>query len=302
MLYTHIINKIKKLKQDRDAVILAHTYQSADIQDVADYVGDSLGLSLQVKESKAKVIVFCGVKFMAETAKIISPDKTVLLPDMNAGCPMSDMITAPQLRDLKKKYPGYKVVCYVNSSAEVKAESDICCTSSNAIKVVSSFPDDQPVLFVPDINLGTYVRDQLKRDNMLIWNGFCHVHHGVTRNDVIKLQQEHPDAVTLVHPECKAEVIGIADYVLSTTGMIEKIGKIDKKEFIIITESGILYPLKKNYPEKAFYNVEKMICPNMKKIDIESLIPSLENYQYQIDLPEDIIDKANIAVSAMLAL
>lgn len=221
MLYQSLINKIKKLKKEIDAVILAHTYQSSDIQEVADYAGDSLGLSLQVKNSKSKVIVFCGVKFMAETAKIISPDKTVLLPDMNAGCPMSDMITASQLIELKKKYPNHKVVCYVNSSAEVKAESDICCTSSNALRVVSSFPDEQALLFVPDINLGTYVKNQLKRENMIIWNGFCHVHHCVVKEDVSQMQKEHPQAVTLVHPECRTEVIDMADYVLSTTGIID---------------------------------------------------------------------------------
>jgi quinolinate synthase len=301
-LYPSIINRINRLKKERDAVILAHTYQPAEIQDVADYVGDSLGLSLQVKESKSRVIVFCGVKFMAETAKIISPDKTVLLPDTNAGCPMADMITADQLRELKKKYPGHKVVCYVNSSAEVKAESDICCTSSNAVKVVSSFCKDQPVIFIPDINLGTYVKDQLRRDNMIIWNGFCHVHHGVSKNDLLRLKQEHPAAITLVHPECRTEVIEQADYVLSTTGMIEQVGRIDSLEFIIVTESGILYPLRKKYPDRHFYNIEKMLCPNMKKISIEALILSLENYQYQISLPKDIIDRAGKAVSAMLAL
>jgi len=293
---------LAELKKKRNAVILAHTYQLPEIQDVADFVGDSLELSLKVSETNADVVVFCGVKFMAETAKLISPKKTVLMPEPSAGCPMADMITADELRTVKKKYPDHAVVCYVNSTAEVKAESDICCTSSNAIKVVESIPRDKGVIFVPDINLGTYVKNKLQRDNMVLWPGYCNVHFFVTAEEVIRLKNDHKDAVVFAHPECKTEVLNLADHILSTSGMVKKVAEINKKDFIVITEQGILHPLKKKYPDRNFYALDRMLCPNMKKTTIDMIPESLERMQYKIELSDEIIKKARIAVDKMLKL
>ena len=292
--------KILELKKERKAVILAHTYQRPEIQDVADFVGDSLDLSFKAKETKADVILFCGVKFMAETAKIISPEKTVLMPDPDAGCPMADMIKAEDVKKLKLKYPGYAVVCYVNSSAEVKAESDICCTSSNAIKVVESLPKDKGVIFIPDMNLGTYVKNSLKRDNFILWQGYCFVHAFVTSEEVKMLKGLHPGAVVMVHPECKTEVIALADHVLSTSGMVRVVKDLPEKEFIIVTEQGINYPLQNKYPDRKFYHLNKMTCVNMKKNTIDLVEESLELMRYEIKLDEKLMNRARTALDRML--
>ena len=297
-----INGRIIELKKERDAIILAHTYQRPEIQDVADFVGDSLDLSLKVKKTKASVVVFCGVRFMAETAKLISPEKTVLLPELNAGCPMADMITADELRKLKAQYPEHKVVCYVNSTAEVKAESDICCTSSNAVKIVSSIPNNKGVIFIPDMNLGAYVKKELKRENMVLWPGYCSIHSSITEEEVLELKKQHKDAVVFAHPECKEPVLRHANFILSTSAMIRKAEEIKEKEIIIITEQGILHPLKKNCPDKTFYSISRAVCPNMKKTTIELVTESLEHMQHRIVLDQDIIEKARLAVERMLQI
>ena len=297
-----VSTKIKELKEKKNAVILAHTYQRPEIQDVADFVGDSLDLSLKVKSSNAKIVVFCGVRFMAETAKLISPEKTVLLPELNAGCPMADMITAEELRAIKKKYPDYAVVTYVNSTAEVKAESDICCTSSNAVKIVSSIPKEKGIIFIPDVNLGSYVKAQLKRENMVLWPGHCSIHANITEEEVLALKAKHKEAVVFAHPECKTQVLNHADYILSTSAMIKKASEIKEKQIIIVTEQGILHPLKKNCPDKTFYAVQKAVCPNMKKTTIDLVLESLELMQHDIVLEEVILKKARRAVERMLEI
>jgi len=294
--------KIDELKKKRNAVILAHTYQRPEIQDVADFVGDSLDLSFKAKETNADVILFCGVKFMAETAKIISPDKTVLMPDLDAGCPMACMVTAQDVINLKKKYPNHEVVCYVNSTADVKAESDICCTSSNAVRVVDSIPKDKGVIFIPDVNLGTYVKNKLKRENFILWPGYCLVHAFVTVEEVLTLKKAHPSASIMVHPECKIEVLELADHILSTSNMIRKVAELTDKEFIVVTEQGIVYPLNNKYPDRKFYYLSKMTCVNMKKNTIEMVEESLENMRYEIKVEEHIIVKAKKSLDRMLQL
>ena len=247
-----LIQKIIKLKKDRDAVILAHNYQIGEVQDIADFTGDSLGLSIEASRTKAKVIVFCGVYFMAETAAIISPDRAVIIPDENAGCPMANMITVRQLRETKKRYPEAKVVCYVNSTAAVKAESDICCTSANAVKVVNSIPKDEQIIFIPDKSLGDFVSKKSGR-SMILWEGYCPTHHRILAQDIINMRKEHPNAIVIVHPECTADVVELADQALSTSGMCKFARESDAKEFIVGTEIGLLYTLQKENPDKKFY-------------------------------------------------
>lgn len=297
-----IVKKIKDLKAKHNAIILAHTYQRPEVQDVADFVGDSLELSLKARDNSADVIVFCGVRFMAETAKIISPQKKVLLAEAGAGCPMAEMITADELRELKAKHPTYKVVTYVNSTAEVKALSDICCTSSNATKVVASIPEDQGVIFIPDINLGSYVQRTLNRKNMILWQGHCYVHSQIMPEEVLGLKEKHPQAIVFAHPECSELVLKHADHILSTSGMLKKAGELNDKEFIIITEQGILHPLKKWYPQKKFYSLDRAVCLNMKKTTIESVLNSLELMRYSIEVPKDVMESAKRAIFNMLEL
>ena len=301
-MHDDLIEKISKLKQIHNAVILAHNYQTADIQDLADFGGDSLGLSIKASETDADVIVFCGVKFMAETAAILSPQKTVLLPDENAGCPLADMITAEQLRDLKQKHPDALVVCYVNSSADVKAESDYCCTSANAVEVVNSLPKDKPIIFVPDRNLGQFVIERTGRD-LILWPGYCHVHVVITEEDIRNAKAKYPDAIVMAHPECTGPVKALSDELLSTGQMLRYAAKSQAKQFIIATETGIIHTLKKQNPEADFIPAtDKAICPNMKRITLEKVLWSLEDMQYKVIVPQDIRVKAKKAIDMMVEI
>ena len=297
-----IIEKISELKKKHNAVILAHNYQRGEIQDVADFVGDSLGLSQQAARTDADLIVFCGVHFMAETAALLSPDKTVIMPDEHAGCPMASMITARELREKKKLYPNAKVVCYVNTTAAVKAESDVCCTSSNAVKIVSSIPEDEDIIFVPDKSLGAYVSSCLDRE-MMYWEGYCPTHHRILADQIVKMKSEHPGAEVVVHPECTPDVIALADHVASTTGILNYAKSSNSKEFVIGTEIGILHRMKKENPDKTFMPVTPLSdCPNMKLNTLEKLLWSLEDLQFVVTVPEDIAVKARQAIQRMLDL
>lgn len=299
---TSIIEKVNNLKKKKNAVILAHNYQPGEIQDIADFTGDSLELSRKAADTSADVIVFCGVLFMAETASILSPRKTVLLPDKNAGCPMADMITAAQLEELKRKHPDAVVVCYVNSPAEVKAISDYCCTSSNAVDIVNSIDAGKKIIFVPDKNLGQVVKERTGRD-IVLWPGYCPTHVFATADDVKKIQAAHPAAIMLAHPECPKPVRDCADELLSTGQMLKFVRASDKKEFIIATEIGIIYTLKKQNPDKTFYPASaKFICPNMKKITLEKVLFSLEDNKYIIKVPDETAQKAKKALDRMVAV
>lgn len=296
-----ILEEIKRLKAERNAVILSHFYTRREVQEVADFVGDSLSLCKAAVNSKADVIVFAGVHFMAESASIISPEKLVLLPVPDAGCPMADMVTAESLRNAKEKHPDAAVVCYVNSSADVKAESDICCTSANAINVVNSI-EDQEILFIPDKNLGAFV--SLHTDKKIhLWPGFCHVHDNIRDDNIKELRKLHPDAKFLAHPECRPEVLRFADRILSTSGIMKEAGSSDSTEFIIGTEREIVRNLKAKFPDKKFYPVsEKAFCYNMKKITLESILNSLQNMEYEVHVPEHIRVKARKALDRMLEI
>jgi quinolinate synthase len=297
-----LVREILNLKRKRDAVILAHNYQIGEVQDIADYTGDSLGLSLQASKTRAQVILFCGVGFMAETAAIICPDKVVLMPDENAGCPMANMITVRQLREMKKRYPEARVVCYVNTTAAIKAESDICCTSANAVKVVSSIPKEIPIIFVPDKSLGDYVARQCGRE-MLLWNGYCPTHHRILAQHIIAMRREHPQAVVMVHPECTADVIELADQALSTGGMRRYARETDARELVVGTEVGLLHSLRKDNPQKTFYPASDMAdCPNMKLNTLEKMLWALEDMVYQVRVPENIRVRASKAIERMLSL
>lgn len=296
---TQYKEKIKKLKEKRRAIILAHNYQRPEIQDLADLVGDSLDLSRKAAATDARVIVFCGVHFMAESAAILSPGKTVLLPVKEAGCPLADMITVQELRKKKEENPGATVVCYVNSSAEVKAESDICCTSANGIEVVNSFKENK-ILFVPDEHLGRYLESKTKKE-FILWKGFCPAHYNLLPKDILRAKEEHPKAKVLVHPECRLSVIDLADEALSTNGMLEYAKESEEKEFIIGTEMGIIHRLKKKNANKKFYPAsENLICPSMKLITLKEVAESLEKMRYKIEVPEEVRKKAKKALDRML--
>ena len=295
-----LIEKIKELKEQQEAVILAHNYQPPEIQDIADFTGDSLGLSVKAAQTGAKLIVFCGVRFMAETAAILSPQKTVLLPDKFAGCPLADMITADQLRQLKQKHPDALVVCYVNSSAEVKAESDYCCTSANALQLVNSLPKDKPIIFVPDQNLGQFVAQKTGR-NLILWPGWCHVHVTINEEDINLAKAKYPDALVLAHPECTTRVRNLADQILSTSQMLKFAKQSDAKQFIVATEAGMLHPLKKQNPQAEFIPAsDRAICPNMKKITLEKVLWSFEDMHYKVTVPDMIRIKAKKALDRMI--
>lgn len=290
---------VRRLLKEKNAILLAHNYQRAEIQEIADFTGDSYELSVKASKTDADIIVFCGVRFMAESAKVLSPDKTVLLPNEHAGCPMADMITAQQLERLKSQYPDAYVVSYVNTSADVKALSDVCCTSSNAVNIVKTVPSDR-VIFIPDKNLGNYVK-QFVNKNMIIWNGYCPTHHHIYPEEIIPLKEKYPNAPFVCHPECRPEVIELADKVTSTSGIIKFIKEDPHKQFIIGTEEGIIYQLKKNSPEKEFILASHgFICPNMKRTRLEDVVLALENNKHEIILPPTIIEKARLPLERMI--
>ncbi len=294
--------EIEQLKKQKNAVILSHFYQRPEIQEIADFVGDSLELARKAAATDADVIVFCGVHFMAESAAILSPEKIVLLPEINAGCPMADMVDAESLRHKKSQMPGAVVVCYVNTSAEVKAECDIACTSANAVKVINSIPKERPILFVPDKNLGRYVAAQAGRDNLTAWEGFCVTHDLLTKSQLAKVKEEHPGALVLAHPECRPDVVAMADVVASTSGMLKYAEESTHKEFIICTEKGIMHQFKKRCPDKIFYHAsEKMVCPNMKATTLEKVHRSLLTMEPRVTVPAGIREKALKSLELMLA-
>jgi quinolinate synthase len=297
-----IVDRIRELKKRRKAVILAHNYQIGEVQDVADFVGDSLQLSQKAAQIKeAAVIVFCGVHFMAETAAILSPDKTILIPEIQAGCPMADMITASELIEWKKRYPGRKVVCYVNTTAEVKAECDICCTSANALKIVNSVQGDE-ILFAPDKNLAAYVA-RFTEKKIIPWDGYCYVHHRILLKDLKEKKKLYPEAEVWAHPECRPEVIDLADKVLSTGQMVKEARKTEKKEIIVATETGIIYRMKKENPDKNFYPAKDMaLCADMKKINLKKVRKSLEEMIYKIEVPPVASQRARGAIQRMIEI
>lgn len=297
-----LIERIREIKRQRKAVILAHNYQRPEVQDIADFSGDSLELSRKAAKTDAEVIVFCGVHFMAETAAILSPDKTVLLPAATAGCPMADMVDAEGLRRLKAEHPAAAVVCYVNSTAEVKAESDLCCTSANAAEVVASIEAQREIIFVPDQYLGGHV-ERVTGRSLLLWPGYCPTHRLVRPEAIERKRQAHPGAVVLVHPECLPETAAAADQVLSTGGMCRFARESAASTFIVGTEVGILHRLRRENPDKVFIPAtEQAVCPNMKKITLETLLDSLERLEHVITVPEEIRWRAERALARMLEL
>ncbi|OQA00629.1 MAG: Quinolinate synthase A [Bacteroidetes bacterium ADurb.Bin408] len=304
IFYLEEINRLRKFK---NAVILAHFYQQPEIQDVADFIGDSLALSQQAAETDADIIVFCGVKFMAETAKILSPQKKVLLPDMEAGCSLADSCTYEDLAALKKKYPGHKVITYINSTARVKTISDVVCTSSNAVNVVNSFPEGEKLIFTPDKNLGNWVKEKTGKD-MVIWQGSCEVHDVLKIENIIKLKELYPDARIIAHPECKDIILKIADFVGSTTALLDYTVKSKSTRFIVATESGVLHQMKKKSPDKEFIVVpadETCSCNNcafMKMITLEKLYMCLKNEKPEIKLTKNLIEKAKEPLMKMLTI
>ena len=302
MTDAELVERISNLKRQRNAVVLAHNYQLGEVQDIADLSGDSLELSQRAAQTDAEVIVFCGVHFMAETASILCPNKKVILPESRAGCPMADMITAERLREKKKEYPRATVVCYINSSADVKAESDICCTSANAVEVVESLRDVEEVLFVPDQYLGHYVSTRVKRD-MILWPGFCPTHVRIQARDIDRLREEYPQAEVVVHPECRPDVSALADQVLSTGGMCRYARESQVSEMIIGTEIGIIHRLKKENEHKRFIVAsEQAVCPGMKLITLENVLWALEEMGQEVKVPEETRVRAKSAVDRMLEI
>jgi quinolinate synthase len=296
-----IVEKILKLKRERNAIILAHNYQLPEVQDIADFVGDSLGLSIQAAGTDAQVIVFCGVHFMAETAKILSPRKTVLIPDIHAGCPMADMINADQLRVMKAEHPNATVLCYVNTTAEVKAQCDLCCTSANAVSIVKDvMKESKEVIFVPDKYLADYVSTETGCD-LIVWKGYCPTHAKILPEHILSQKEQHPGAVVLAHPECTPGVRRLADKVISTEGMCWYANEMKDREFIVATEIGILHRMRRDNPDKSFYPASDLaICPNMKLITLEKVLWALEGMHDEITLPRETIAKAKKCIQRML--
>ncbi len=296
----NLLEEIQQLKAQRGALILAHNYQLPDVQDLADFTGDSLELSRKATQIETGVIVFCGVHFMAETAAILNPGKIVLLPDPRSGCPMADMITGDQLREFKALHPGAKVVCYVNSTAEVKAESDCCCTSGNAVEIVRHY-DGQDVIFVPDQHLGSVVAEQLGRD-LILWPGYCPTHARIDPKEILALRAAHPPAVVLAHPECPKAVRNASDQILSTGQMIAFVRKSPAREFIVATEEGLLHRLRKENPDKRFHRVSPFaVCPNMKRNTLEKVLFCLRDMAPVVTVPDPIAARARRAIEQMLA-
>ncbi len=297
-----LARRVKDLARQRGALILAHNYQLGEVQDVADFVGDSLELAQKAAQAAADLILFCGVHFMAETAKIVNPDAVVLEPDVRAGCPLADMLPVEDLCRLKKQYPEALVVTYINSSAEVKAQSDYCCTSGNALKVVASLDPQRQIIFVPDASLGEYVSERLGRD-LILWQGYCPTHHRITPEDMREARRLHPKAAVVVHPECTSGVRALADEVTSTSGIIRYLAKTDYEEYIIGTENGMLHRLQQQFPEKKLHYVTTLaVCPNMKLNTLEKMLWSLEDTKYEVIVPEETARKARLALERMLQL
>ncbi len=295
-----LIDKIKQLKEEKDAVILAHYYVDNDVQEMADYVGDSFYLAKVATGIDKKVILFCGVRFMGESAKILNPDKTVILPDAEADCPMAHMADIKRIEELRAQYDDLAVVCYVNSTAELKMHSDICVTSSNALDIVKKLPNKN-IFFIPDQNLGSYVKAMVPEKNIILNDGYCPIHKELSAESVLKAKEKHPDALFLVHPECREEIVKLADYAGSTAGIIDYATNSDAAEFIIGTELGVMFELRRRNPYKMFYPAdETQICPDMKKITLEKVIESLENIQHKVELDNEVIDRANAPLKRML--
>jgi quinolinate synthase len=294
-----LVKRIEQLKLERDAVLLVHNYQVPEVQDIADFLGDSLELSRKAANTEAAVIVFCGVHFMAETAKLLSPERTVLIPDADAGCPMADMVDPEALRAFKARHPGVPVVAYVNTSAATKAEADICCTSANAVDIVNSLEGDE-VIFVPDCHLGSYVQEHTDK-KIILWEGWCPTHVRILPEHIQEARDAHPDALVIVHGECPAAVRELADEVLSTGGMVRFARETTTKEIIVGTEYGMVYRLQKENPDKVFHKIDIAVCPNMKKVTLSKVAASLEKMQFEVDLDQDIADLARGSVERMLA-
>lgn len=303
-----IIERIKELKKQKGAVILAHYYTSKEVQEVADFLGDSLALSVKAKEIDAPIILFAGVNFMAETAKVLCPGKKVLLPVPEAGCTLAESCRADDFAAFKAKYPGYKVVSYVNTSVGVKALTDVCCTSTNALEVVKNIPADQPVIFGPDRNLGHYIKKLTGRDNMVIWDGACDVHEKFSLEKILKVKEQHPQAKVVVHPECPDPIVCIADYVGSTAGILDFCGKDEAVEFIVVTESGIIVEMEKRFPDKKFipapavHEASCNECRYMKMITLENILACLENEAPEVNLDEEVRQAAERAIENMIAI
>lgn len=297
---TSVTERIIDLKKERNAIILAHNYTSSEVQDVADYVGDSLGLSIEASETNADVIVFCGVSFMGETAKILNPKKKVLLPEPDAHCAMAAMCTGEQIRDFKKDHPDHVVVGYVNSTAGSKKEMDICCTSSNAVKILDSL-SGKKILFVPDMNLGAYAAEKTGAD-ITLWNGFCPIHHGITANQVKDIKGRSPNALVMAHPECRKDVLDLADHIGSTESMVTFSKDSGKKEFIVLTEIGMKHRLEKENPDKVFHFLDHSICTTMKMVTLGSILDSLENDSGEIILDQSVLDDAYAPLVKMISL
>jgi len=300
---TALVERINELRRTRRAVILAHNYQVPEVQDVADIVGDSLAMAREAAKVQADVILLCGVHFMAETAKLLNPGRTVLVPDPNAGCPMADMVTPRELEEARRRHPDAAVVAYVNSSARVKAMSDISCTSANAVRVVESIPRERPILFVPDQCLGDYVAQVTGRDNIILWPGFCPTHHRILADHILARRREHPDAEVCVHPECTRNVREMADFVGSTGQIIRHVAESPRKTFIIGTELGVCHTLRRRNPEKTIIEVTHLAdCPNMKLNTLEKIVWALEDMQYEVTVPEDVAGLARRSIERMLAI
>ena len=309
MTKSSLAQRIEELKREKNAVILAHYYTTPEVQAVADFLGDSLALSVKARDIDAPIILFAGVNFMAETAKVLSPDKKVLLPVPEAGCSLAESCDAEAFAAFKAKYPDHKVVSYVNTSVGVKALTDVCCTSSNALQVVNSIPADQPIIFAPDRNLGSYIQKLTGRDNMVLWDGACTVHEEFSLEKILKLKEEHPAAKIVVHPECKAYIVKVADYVGSTAGILEYCGQCDADEFIVVTEAGILAEMRKRYPEKRFIPAPPEDstcacneCHYMKMVTLENILACLENESPEVKLDEDVRRAAERSIQNMVAI
>ena len=297
-----IKNEIQKLKKEKDAVILAHYYVDGEVQEIADYVGDSYYLAEIATKVPESTIVFCGVSFMGESAKILNPKRRVVMADGHADCPMAHMVDVDKIREVRNEYPDVSVVCYVNSTAEIKAESDVCVTSSNALKIVKNLPN-KDIFFIPDENLGRFVASQLPEKHFIFNDGFCHVHKSITKENVLKAKKAKPDALVLVHPECTMDVLELADYIGSTSGIIDYATNSDAKEFIICTEMGVLHQLTLKNPDKKFYSVGiRQFCPNMKKVTLEKVRDVLINENNAVAVSDEVRKKAGIPLARMLEL